>query len=43
VLREGQGLTVHVIPDHVIVLPAKYALNPESAAATASPNGLSSD
>jgi ABC-type Fe3+/spermidine/putrescine transport system ATPase subunit len=32
-LREGQGVTVHVTPDHVIVLPAKYALNPESAPA----------
>jgi hypothetical protein len=26
-------VTVHVTPDHVIVLPAKYALNPESAPA----------
>jgi ABC-type Fe3+/spermidine/putrescine transport system ATPase subunit len=33
-IREGQSLTVHVIPDHVIVLPARYALNPESAAAS---------
>jgi ABC-type Fe3+/spermidine/putrescine transport system ATPase subunit len=32
-LREGQSLTVHVTPEHVIVLPAKYALNLESAAA----------
>ena len=30
-LREGQGLTVHVTPDHVVVLPAKYALSPEPA------------
>jgi hypothetical protein len=35
-LREGQSLTVHVTPDHVIILPAKYALNPESAAAASS-------
>ncbi len=33
-LREGQGLTVHVSPDHVIVLPARYALNPETAPAS---------
>lgn len=25
-LREGQGLTVHVRPEHVVVLPAKFAL-----------------
>ncbi|WP_435007684.1 ABC transporter ATP-binding protein [Tundrisphaera lichenicola] len=24
-LREGQGLTVHVTPDHVVILPTKYA------------------
>jgi ABC-type Fe3+/spermidine/putrescine transport system ATPase subunit len=41
-LREGQGLTVHVTPEHVIILPAKYALNPASAAA-ASSVGPSSD
>jgi ABC-type Fe3+/spermidine/putrescine transport system ATPase subunit len=40
-LREGQSLTVHVTPDHVIILPAKYALNPESAAASSA--GPSSD
>jgi ABC-type Fe3+/spermidine/putrescine transport system ATPase subunit len=28
-LREGQSLTIHVMPDHVVVLPAKYALTPE--------------
>jgi ABC-type Fe3+/spermidine/putrescine transport system ATPase subunit len=32
-LREGQGLTVHVTPDHVVVLPAKYALPPDPAPA----------
>jgi ABC-type Fe3+/spermidine/putrescine transport system ATPase subunit len=37
-LREGQSLTVHVSPDHVIVLPAKYALNLESASASATPS-----
>lgn len=31
-LREGQGLTVHLSPEHVVVLPARYALNPETAA-----------
>ncbi len=36
-LREGQSLTVHVSPDHVIVLPARYALNPEAAPATMAP------
>jgi ABC-type Fe3+/spermidine/putrescine transport system ATPase subunit len=37
-LREGQGLTIHVSPDHVIVLPARYALNPETTpAATTAP------
>ena len=30
-LREGQSLTVHVTPEHVVVLPAKYALTPETA------------
>jgi spermidine/putrescine transport system ATP-binding protein len=30
VLREGQSLTIHVTPDHVVVLPAKYALTPEA-------------
>jgi ABC-type sugar transport system ATPase subunit len=34
-LREGQGLTVHVTPEHVVVLPAKYALTPEPAQAQA--------
>jgi len=29
-LREGQSLTVHVAPDHVVVLPAKYAVVPDS-------------
>ncbi len=28
-LREGQGLTVHVTPEHVVVLPARFALAPE--------------
>ena len=31
-LREGQSLTVHVTPEHVVVLPAKYALTSEPAA-----------
>ena len=31
-LREGQGLTVHVTPDHVVVLPLKHAPRPEPAA-----------
>ncbi len=31
-LREGQALTVHVLPDHVVVLPAKYSLVPEPPA-----------
>lgn len=39
--REGQALTVHVTPDHVIVLPARYALNPEPTAVETV--GLSSD
>ena len=30
-LREGQSLTVHVAPEHVVVLPAKYALSPDPA------------
>jgi ABC-type Fe3+/spermidine/putrescine transport system ATPase subunit len=30
-LREGQGLTVHVSPGHVVVLPAKFAITPEPA------------
>ena len=33
-IREGQSLTVHIIPDHVVVLPARFAINPESAAAS---------
>ncbi len=28
-LREGQGLTVHVSPDNVVVLPARFARSPE--------------
>ncbi len=36
-LREGQGLTVHVTPDHVVVLPAKYALAPDPAPAPPPP------
>ncbi len=31
-LREGQGLTVHILPDHVIVLPARFAPAPEPVA-----------
>ena len=34
-LREGQSLTVHVTPEHVVVLPARYALTPEPAAPAA--------
>ena len=30
-LREGQGLTVHVTPDHVVILPTKYAMPSEPA------------
>jgi ABC-type Fe3+/spermidine/putrescine transport system ATPase subunit len=29
-LREGQAVTIHVSPEHVIVLPARFALNPEA-------------
>jgi len=32
-LREGQGVTVHVAADHVVVLPAKYALAPDPSPA----------
>ncbi len=32
-LREGQGLTVHVAADQVVVLPAKYATAPEPSPA----------
>ena len=32
-LREGQGITVHVGPEHVVVLPAKYAMVPEPSPA----------
>jgi hypothetical protein len=28
-LREGQSMTIHVMPDQVVILPAKYALTPE--------------
>ena len=34
-LREGQGLTVHVSPDHVVVLPARF-----SEASEPAPDGL---
>ncbi len=30
-VREGQSLTIHVLAEHVIVLPAKYAIAPETA------------
>jgi ABC-type Fe3+/spermidine/putrescine transport system ATPase subunit len=30
-LREGQGLTVHISPEHVVILPARYARNPETS------------
>jgi hypothetical protein len=36
-LREGQSLTVHVTPEHVVVLPAKFALTPEPTPATPPP------
>ncbi len=29
-VREGQSLTIHVAPEHVVVLPPKYAITPEA-------------
>lgn len=34
-LREGQGLTIHVTPDHVVILPARYSLPTEPTPAPA--------
>ncbi len=34
-LREGQSLTIHVTPDHVVILPARYSLPTEPAPAQA--------
>jgi ABC-type Fe3+/spermidine/putrescine transport system ATPase subunit len=34
-LREGQGLSVHVSPEHVVIFPPRYTLRPEIA-----PNSL---
>lgn len=34
-LREGQGLTLSVPPEHVVVLPGKYAVGAEKASRTA--------
>ncbi len=30
-LREGQGVMIHVRPEHVVILPAKYVIKPEPA------------
>ena len=41
-LREGQGLTLHILPEHVIVLPAKYTMTTPEPDSIPSTNAIES-